>query len=518
MIVAQCKQPGAASAGESRAASRDAVRPAWFSCAARARACLLATVTALSLGCAGLPAGPTLGNGGEVAETARFLAEQVGFVADAGLADYVTSVGERVSADATREDIDYRFHVLDMGDPNALALPDGNVYVSRGLLVLINSEDELAGALAHEVAHVERNHARGRSNVSIATAPIRIGTGIAGYATGIISPKVGEAIASFGETASNLVLAPYSREQEREADDVGQQLMLNAGYDPDGLSRLLDIIARTEALGGDGATGVSFLSTHPATAERVASTRDVAGRLGRPSINGSTKDRAALLELLAGLPVGRNPSQGFFNGDWFVHPELRFALRFPAEWEKINTASFVGAKAADDEVFLTVSPVAEGEDPVAGARLLSEKVGVDLAGDAKRLQINGLAAAVNQARIGEGSKANALLLTWIAHRGLVYEIMGLAPFSRYESVRGELTRATTSFRALSREDLGRIEIVTLDVVEARDRETLADLAERVGSVWPQEVLAVVNGRQIADRLRAGELIKVAVPRPVTVAD
>ncbi|MDX1431160.1 MAG: M48 family metalloprotease [Gammaproteobacteria bacterium] len=482
-----------------------------------AAAALLAATLCLIAGCAGVPAGSSHADA-ELSRTATRLAEQIGFVDDDALAGYVAAVGRRVSANASRPGVSYRFHVLDMGTPNALALPDGNVYISRGLLVLVNSEDELAGALAHEIAHVERDHASGRSNVSIATAPIRIGTGLAGYATAIFSPEVGEAIASFGETASNVVLAPYSRDQEREADDVGQQLMLAAGYDPAGLSRLLDVIARSETLDDAADTGSDFFSTHPATAERVSTTRAHAAALGGPAAGTVILERAALLERLAGLPVGRNPAQGFFEGDWFIHPQLGFALRFPAEWEKVNTASFVGAKAADDEVFLTVSPVAEGEDPVEGARRLSGKVGVDIASDAKRLEINGLAAAVNQAQVGDGPKANALLLTWVAHRGVIYEIMGLAPLARYEAVRGELTRATSTFRALTREELGRIEIIKLDIVAARDRESLAELAARTRSVWPQEVIAVVNGRELGDRLRAGELVKVAVPRPVAPAD
>lgn len=512
------ERPGARDTARSHGGARRGGPPGGYR-AATACAWLLAAAALLLAGCATTSTRSGEGKGvDEASESARRLAEQVGFVEDARLTDYVVAVGTRISAHAKRPGIVYRFHVLDMAAPNALALPNGNVYVSRGLLVLVNSEDELAGAMAHELAHVEQDHARGRSNVSIATAPIRIGTGIAGFATGIIAPDVGEAITSFGETASDFVLAPYSRDQERDADDVGQQLMVAAGYDPAGLSRLLDVMARAEALDPDAGKGTSFLATHPATAERVSATRAHARELGSPTPYTLMKDRAGLLDLLAGLPVGPDSTQGFFDGDWFIHPKLGFALRFPAEWEKLNTPTFVGAKAADDEVFLTVSPVATGADPIEGARILSTKVGVDLAGDAKRLEINGLPAAVNQAQIGNGDKANALLLTWISHAGVVYEIMGLAPLERYPSVREELVRATTSFRALTKVELGRVQVVRLTIVEARAGETLAELGARAGSVWPVDVIAVVNAREIGDALEAGDLVKVAVSRPVGSAD
>ena len=123
---------------------------------------------------------------------------------DPELLAYIDSVGRRVIAEGKRDEVDYRFQILDMPVPNALALPDGQIFVSRGLLLLVNSEDELAGVLAHEIAHVEENHASERENLALVTSPIRLGTGIAGWATGLVIPGLGDAISELGESTTGL--------------------------------------------------------------------------------------------------------------------------------------------------------------------------------------------------------------------------------------------------------------------------------------------------------------------------
>ncbi|MEE9265263.1 MAG: M48 family metallopeptidase, partial [Gammaproteobacteria bacterium] len=202
------------------------------------------------------------------------LEQTVGFVNDPELLTYIESIGSRISAKGKRNDIDFRFHVLDMPIPNALALPEGQIFVSRGVLVLVNTEDELAGILAHEIAHVEEHHADERQGLVLVTSPIRLGADIAGWATGLIIPGLGEAISDFGESTTGLVLAPYSREQEREADRVGQSLAALAGYEPDGLVNLLDTMAKAELLDPENAHEQSFFDSHPATAERIALSRE----------------------------------------------------------------------------------------------------------------------------------------------------------------------------------------------------------------------------------------------------
>ncbi|HZE89561.1 MAG TPA: M48 family metalloprotease [Verrucomicrobiae bacterium] len=164
---------------------------------------------------------------------ARRVAETMGILEDPALSAYVRAVGERLAQFSPRTDVTYTFQIVDMEEPNAFALPGGPVYVSRGLLVLTNSEDELAGVLGHEIGHVAARHAVRRVTRA---APLAVVTGLGAAVTSIVSPMLGDLVGGIGGVAGAFVLAPYSREQEREADRIGQELAGAAGWDPAGLS------------------------------------------------------------------------------------------------------------------------------------------------------------------------------------------------------------------------------------------------------------------------------------------
>ena len=439
------------------------------------------------------------------------LEQTVGFVNDPELLTYIESIGSRISAKGKRNDIDFRFHVLDMPIPNALALPEGQIFVSRGVLVLVNTEDELAGILAHEIAHVEEHHADERQGLVLVTSPIRLGAEIAGWATGLIIPGLGEAISELGESTTGLVLAPYSREQEREADRVGQSLAALAGYEPDGLVNLLDTMAKAELLDPENAHEQSFFDSHPATAERVALTREHSKSLSPASRPASVKSREGVLAMLQGLVIGEDPGKGFFDKNWFVHPELAFVMAFPPDWEGINSSGFVGAKAPNEETFVMLALVADGTDPMEGARVASQKLGIDLVTSARLGTVNGLQAAKNQVELNrEESEIQKMELTWIAYGGLIYQIMGVATLERFEAVEELMRKSAHSFRPLGDEERSQIMVTRLRVIEGEQGETIAEFAERVGTPWSVAVISVVNRKPATTTLAAGELIKVGI--------
>jgi predicted Zn-dependent protease len=106
-----------------------------------------------------------------------------------------------------------------------------------------------------------------------------------------------------------------------------------------------------------------------------------------------------------------------------------------------------------------------------------------------------------------------VIFTWIAHKGLVYQIIGLSPIDSFDAYRGVLMETVTSFRPLTEEDWPKIREARLRVVKARDGETLQELGQRVNSTWSPAETAVANGLTQTGRLRAGQLIKVAILQP-----
>ena len=181
-------------------------------------------------------------------EEARKVAQTIGLVDDAAFTRYFDAVGQRLAAQSPRHGITYTFAVVDSPEPNAFALPGGYVYVTRGLLTLLNSEDELACVVGHEIGHVAPRHSVQKITRA---APLGLITGIASGVTGLVSPLLGQVVGGIGGLANSLVLAPYSRDQEREADRLGQAMAARAGWDPDAMSRMLRTLEREQELHGE---------------------------------------------------------------------------------------------------------------------------------------------------------------------------------------------------------------------------------------------------------------------------
>lgn len=446
-------------------------------------------------------------------QEAENVKKTMGLIEDPKALAYVQAIGNRLAKHSPRKDVRYTFQIVDMEAPNAFALPGGYVYVSRGLLVLVNSEDELAGVMGHEIGHVAGRHAVQRVTRSVATSPLRIATGIAGGAVGIVTPGLGSSIAGVGEVASAAVIAPYSRDQEREADRVGQEMAANAGWNPAGLSSLLESLGKAEKLLSGKEHQSSFFDTHPATDERVAETKKHAAELKTSPAPPIAKDHAALLAKLDGLLVGGDPAKGVFIGDDFMQPTLGFYLRFPPAWKKQNTNEVVVAQSSDEKALVFLQHAGKGDDPVAVVRQIEKKQRTKILENASQMRINGFPAVqlIGKAKTSQG--VMRVLFTWIAHQGDVYQITGLSPDKSFAAYQGAFVETVNSFRTLSEADRLKIKETRLRIVKARNGETLGELAGRVNSEWSQAELAVVNGLPEMGRLKEGQLIKVVILRP-----
>ena len=436
----------------------------------------------------------------------------MGLLDDPALVAYVQAVGQRLAARSPRRDVEYRFQVVDRAEPNAFALPGGYVYVTRGLLIFVNSEDELAGVIGHEIGHVAARHSV--QQISRA-APLAVVTGITATLTGVVSPGLGRAVGGAGAAASELILAPYSRDQEREADRVGQNLAAAAGWDPAGLPAFLKTLGREEDLTRGGPRRPSFLDSHPATPERVAATAEHAREVARASAAPISPDRGAFLRRLEGLPVGARAAEGVFEGQRFLHPDLDFTVRFPERWSTENNREQVAGVAPDQQAFMAVEVVAKGDDPLIGAKLVQEASRVPVVQTTERLTVNGLPAARTRLRGRTDTREVTALLAWIAYRGRVYQIAGVTPLERSEAFGPVFESTMQSFRPLTREERGSIREDRLRLVEAKEGETVSALTARSGTRWSAAMVAVVNGLAPSDRLRRGQLVKVARSEPYT---
>ncbi|MEW6672996.1 MAG: M48 family metalloprotease [Thermodesulfobacteriota bacterium] len=187
-----------------------------------------------------------------------------GTVQDRGLQDYIQATGKRIAANTHRSHMPYDFHCVNANYVNAYAFPGGSIACTRGILLELENEAELAALLGHELGHVNARH----------TAEIMSKAALAGMAAGGLSILTGAALGSgagkiagqLGQLGSGALLASYSRDNERQADSLGMEYMVRSGYGPQGMVGLMEMLNSMNQHKA-GATDLLF-ATHPMSAER----------------------------------------------------------------------------------------------------------------------------------------------------------------------------------------------------------------------------------------------------------
>jgi predicted Zn-dependent protease len=441
------------------------------------------------------------------AEEAKKVEAQMGLLDHDPFAPYLTQLGTRLAEQSPRQGVAYQFHLVDMEEPNAFALPGGYVYVTRGLLALTNSEDELAGVVGHEIGHVAARH----SVQSISKrGPFAAVFGIVSGVTGLVSPLVGNIVGGIGDLTQGLIFSPYSRSQENEADEVGQGIAAKAGWDPLALSTFLSNLEREVELYQGKPRKPSFFDSHPPTPERVRKTSVHATTLRRAPREPISLTKDAYLARLDGLIVGQRAANGILVDQKFFQPDLNFFLELPDKWKVENTPQMLVAAAQDGEGGLLLRTVAEGQDPLDGARALEKTSKAAIVSKTERIKVGELPAARTHLKVDSQTELD---LTWIAHGGLIYQIAGIAPVRRYQSMKPVLDAATNSFRPLTASERDSITEKRIRLVKAQAGETLQALAARSRSAWKPEEIAVANGLKTSVSLEQGQLLKVAVTEP-----
>lgn len=422
-------------------------------------------------------------------EAAGQVAAEMGLLDSAELQEYVETIGRRLLRGMPRRSFRYEFAVVDQSAPNAFALPGGYIFISRGLLALTNTEDELACVIGHEITHAAKRHAaaqQGRQRRSSA----------------LMSPWIRAA-----------AIAAYGRDMERDADRGGQKLAAAVGYDPMGMSTFLRRLGNMERMRLGYTRMPGYFDTHPGSRERATnnSIRAQELRWKRDPELGDT--RKNFMEKIEGLPLGQRPEAGVFVGDRFLHAPLDFHLRFPPTWEKQNTNRVVGAMSRDGVVYMSAEPPSESAEAAAKAY---EK---ELAGEAaailrsKPVQIGDLSAWRMEIEGSQGRSSVMAYVTLIPYRDLTFQITGVAPSRNAQKVRGRFLNTARSFGPLTDKERKSILATRLRVVRAKEGESIEELSRRTRNVMPILPTAVLNGLFTDHRFKGSERVKIARAEP-----
>jgi len=201
--------------------------------------------------------------------------KRYGYYDDPDIQTYLSQVGMRVVATADTR-FNFQFKVVDQAYINAMALPGGFIYVTRGMLAALNDEAQLAGILGHEMTHVNSRHgARLLTRALGAQLATILGLGAAAAAG---SGSAAAGVAMISNHITNYMLLGYGREFELEADEVGLRYAHRAGYDPRQMVTFFRLLRRTDIMRGHSLYH-GFDATHPDTAVRIAKADTMAGLL-----------------------------------------------------------------------------------------------------------------------------------------------------------------------------------------------------------------------------------------------
>ncbi len=189
------------------------------------------------------------------------------FVKDLNVQAFVERVGSSLVDQVGSTPFDFKFYVINELDPNAFAVPGGYIFINTGLITLAENEQEIAGVLAHEISHVTQRHVAQMIEKSKRLSIATLGAMLAGMLAGRGGAGSAAAVAMAQGTAGALTLK-YSREIEQDADQHGLNLLIKAGYDPDGM---INFFKRLQKVSLAMAPKVpAYLLNHPAIENRIS--------------------------------------------------------------------------------------------------------------------------------------------------------------------------------------------------------------------------------------------------------
>lgn len=427
---------------------------------------------------------------------------------DAGVSGYVATVGQRLAKESELPDLDFTFTTLNSKVINAFALPGGFVYMSRGLLALMNDEAELSSVLGHEVGHVTARHSANRYNKSIFAQIAAVGVGVA-TGSGDLANLVNQ--------SSQMYLLSYSRGQELQADELGVRYMSRVGYDPFGAPRMLTTLGDATALdqkilGKEAAAQIpSWARTHPLTSERVAVALQEA-RAAASSVTENLRRKDALLSAIDGMRFDDDPEQGVINGREFNHGQLGFGFVVPGGFSIENGETAVHATGPNGAAILFSGAKSAGDMAQQAQNVwqsLTQGQAAQLS-DMQHITVNGMEAATGGAQItSNGSSTDFRIVSIEYGNGTAYSFIFVSPASVTAQLSEDFRRTTYSFEKLSAGQRNAVKGRVVKVVTVQRGDTLAKLAGYMAyEDYQLDRLLVLNGLEAGAAIAAGDRLKI----------
>ncbi|MBU0689405.1 MAG: M48 family metalloprotease [Gammaproteobacteria bacterium] len=410
---------------------------------------------------------------------------------------YVDRVGQNLATHSHRNNLRYRFTVLDSPEINAFALPGGYVYITRGIMAYLNSEAEMAAVLGHEIGHVTARHGvRQQSASQAANLSIQLAS--------ILVPELNnQAFHDVSNLLGGALLSGYGRDHELESDRLGAQYLARTEYDPQAMIRVVGVLKNQELFDAEIAKQEGreprryhgTFATHPDNDTRL---QQVVGEAGALTVVNPAEKREEYLRQTAGLTFGESVDEGVVRDNRFVHRDLGIAITFPADWSVKNLPTQLLALSPGNDALLQFGIDAKPAGTVV--EYARNKLG-------RNAKIEPIQIAGHTAALGE---IDNTLLGVIYDSGRAFLIQGNTKAAQAFPVNREAMEATIrSFRTLSAKERKQIKPLTLHLITANKGDTYATLAQRspLGRN-AEKYLRLINAQYPQGEPIAGQLMKV----------
>jgi predicted Zn-dependent protease len=389
---------------------------------------------------------------------------------------------------------------------NAFALPGGFIYVTRGLMTAINDEAELATVVGHEIGHVTNRH----SVQQISKAQVaQLGLGVGSLLSSDIARFAGLASQGLG-----LLFLKYSRDAENQADMAGFRYALNHNYDVREMTKVFETLDRESQLSGAGKLP-EWLATHPNPGTRIQHITQMLDTVHR-DLSHAVVNREGYLQHVQNMTYGEDPRQGFFEGNAFYHPDLRFQLTFPEGWKTQNLPQAVVAGSPQQDAIIQLGLAGQTPPEQAARQFLSQQ-GVQ-PGNTSNTSVNGLPAASGyfQAQTDQGTIQG--LVTFISYGGNTYGLLGYTPAGKLNSYDNVFRQTINSFGPLRNQAALNVKPARVELVKLPRQMTLEQFNSQYPSSISVDELAIINEIESPTTvLPAGRMVKRVVGGRATTA-
>ena len=425
-----------------------------------------------------------------------------GFYESGGWQNYIERIGRKLLQHVNTGNRKYYFFVVDSPGVNAFATPDAYIFINRGLLLFLESEDQIAAVIAHEIGHVVAEHGRTQRN-----------TEMLGKAAGIAAMLMtgrGEMM-EVSDATTKTIIAGYGREMELEADQIGAEIIAKAGYNPlaiiDALQVLKDQSLFAKEVRGAPATYHGLFATHPQNDKRLHEIVSFAlGSLPEDLVE-PVDD---FWELMDGLKFGEEAVTGLIKQNVFFDKTARVVIEFPTSWFiRYNQQQVTGeAKGGADVAWAAITRhTPDGEiDPAEFVRDTLKRT--ELANEQTIDVGKARPAYVAELELADANRFSLLAIVQLG--GDVYTVRGeVGPKGDKEQFLNDFVAILHGIRDMRPSDIQQDSSVKVKVIVAEPGQTYQDLATmtpiRSNAV---QILRLMNGDYPRGEPRAGDYIKI----------